>query len=125
MMCNFMAFAVTKTRNVFFSKNSSSHEVIIREYNLNDSKHPSFKTFCRVLIQPPNGDYSTPIDCWEFKIDQPEKPDWFTKKHEESVWAVFKRHVHDFLKINCTFELKAGLCVAVNSTITKMEGGTL
>jgi len=126
-MCEFMSFVVTKGNQVFYNLDgSSSHETIIKDNKLCDDKVNSI--ICRVEICPPSKDvkgYKTPLSKWIFRIDESVKPDWFDLKYEKNVKEVFKKHVKDFLKINCKCEFRLGFCIAINSTVKALDNSTV
>jgi hypothetical protein len=70
---------------VYWSKNTDSHEEIIKEFDLHadGAKGPNIT---RVEIVPPGENYLLPLDQWEFRKDQDILPDWYdAKKAEKAV----------------------------------------
>ena len=82
-MCEPASFVVTK-KQVFWSENGDSHELIIEENNLKEMDIRKKPTFVRVEIVPPNRDYRLPFKKWAYKLDQDIKPDWYDEKDVES-----------------------------------------
>jgi len=82
-MCEPASFVVTK-KQVFWSKNSDSHEDIIQEFDLKEMDVRNNPTFIRVEIVPPERDYRLPFSKWNYKLDQDIKPEWYDEKEVES-----------------------------------------
>lgn len=86
-MCNPASFIVTRD-NVFWSRNTDSHEDIIKEFNLvqDGVRGPNI---VRVEISPPcyavpnplpglcYGRLSLPIETWRYLVDQDLLPAWY------------------------------------------------
>ena len=81
-MCQPASFIVTKD-NVFWKHGSNSHEQIMKENNLTDSKDQRPPDFVRVEITPPNNDFVLPFEKWVYKVDQDMLPDWYVKDFDE------------------------------------------
>src|SRR3972149_4402688 len=90
-MCNDASFVLTNT-NVFWSRNTSSHEEIIREFKLEHlDKHAAKIGLVRVEIVPPGDDFRLPQEQWIFRTDQDELPDWYDAvEAEQRVRAVLQ-----------------------------------
>ena len=89
-MCRPASFVVTK-KEVFWSKNSESHEGIIEEFKLKELDVRGNPTFVRVEIVPPENDYCLPFSKWVYSLDQDIKPDWYdAQKSEKQVRAKLK-----------------------------------
>ena len=74
-MCKFKSFVVTDKLEVFWLKYEDSHEKIIREYKLDDTRN----SICRVEISPTGSLSSTNTDDWEIKVDEEAIPEWYTE----------------------------------------------
>ena len=81
-MCQPASFIVTKD-NVFWKHGSNSHEQIMKENNLTDSKDQRPPDFVRVEITPPNNDFVLLFEKWVYKVDQDMLPDWYVKDFDE------------------------------------------
>ena len=90
-MCDDANFVLTNT-NVFWSRNTSSHEEIIREFKLEHlDKHAAKIGLVRVEIVPPGDDFRLPQEQWIFRTDQDELPDWYDAvEAEQRVRAVLQ-----------------------------------
>jgi hypothetical protein len=80
-VCRLASFVVTREK-VLWHPSDDSHEKIIEYHHLDDKRESDF---VRVEMVPPDGDYFKPFSEWEFCIDQPTKPSWFSKKTEEEM----------------------------------------
>jgi hypothetical protein len=80
-MCRLASFIVTREK-VLWHPSDDSHEAIIKYHKMDDGIRSSL---VRVEMTPPNMDYSKPLKEWEFTIDQPDKPSWFSAKTEEEM----------------------------------------
>jgi hypothetical protein len=81
-MCRLASFVVTRER-VYWHPSDDGHETIIKHFHLDDDGGRS--NFVRVELTPPDMDYTKPFKEWEFSIDQPDKPSWFSAKTEEEM----------------------------------------
>ena len=75
-MCREASFVITRNR-IFWSRESDSHENIIREFGLAhlDTDPPGF---VRVELTPPGNDFRLPITEWIFRVDQDIVPGWWS-----------------------------------------------
>ena len=80
-MCDSASMWITEFE-VYWSKNSDSHEDIRDEFKLQESIAGTIN-ICKVEIVPPNKDYSLPLDQWVFSIEQDEMPRWFDREKDE------------------------------------------
>jgi len=121
-MCQFFSCVITKPKKVFYSELSDSHEDIIKSNNLDDSENGKLRElFCRIEILPPNGDVFADFSLWKLRVDEKEKPSWFTDKHEEACMIVAKKVIDKFVLIDKTVqEIKEGKYYLKNSTIKYM-----
>ena len=74
-MCKFKSLVVTDKLEVFWLKYEESHEKIIREYKLDDTRN----SICRVEISPTGSLTSINTDDWEIKVDEEAIPEWYTE----------------------------------------------
>jgi hypothetical protein len=81
-MCRPASFVLTE-KNVFWSKNSDSHEDIKKEFNLTESIAGTISILC-IEIVPPDDDYSLPFDKWIWCVDQDILPRWFDAEKDEA-----------------------------------------
>ena len=100
-MCKPASFIITKT-NCYWSKNSDSHEVIIKENNLNDKLDPPQLVRCEVA--PHNNDFSATLDLWEFTTDQDILPIWYDANDAE---AACRRELPNWLASNVILQNQA------------------
>ena len=125
-MCEPASFVVTK-KQVFWSENGDSHELIIEENNLNEMDVRNNPTFVRVEIVPPEKDYRLPFKEWGYKLDQDIKPEWYDAKKVEKMC---RAKLQDWRKSNVVMpnetvnEITKPM-VAVYGTIKYVYGGTI
>ena len=79
-MCQPASFIVTKYQ-VFWSKLNESHESIIEENKLDDTKKQP--DFIRVEIIPKNQNHLLPLSQWQYRLDQDIAPAWYAAKEVE------------------------------------------
>jgi hypothetical protein len=106
-MCRLASFIVTREK-VLWHPSDDSHEKIIAYHHLDDKRKSDF---VRVEMVPPNGDYFKPFTEWEFCIDQPTKPEWFSKKTEEEMvraelpkWRKKRQFFYDAMEFVATIK---------------------
>lgn len=82
-----------KNGDILWNPYTDSHEDIITLNNLRDTKEGNF---CRVEFVPPYEKYDQ-IDTYEFKLDQPSRPSWFTSSKERSACSKLRTIVRRML----------------------------
>jgi hypothetical protein len=81
-MCKFASFVLTKGE-VFWLKDSDSHEEIISKYNLH-ADGVLGPNILRVEITPSNAQTEfTDYASWVYRIDQDTMPSWFNAEYDE------------------------------------------
>ena len=125
-MCEPACFVVTK-KQVFWSENGDSHELIIEENGLKEMDVHNNSTFIRVEIVPPERDYRKPLRDWVYKLDQDIKPEWYEAKEVEERCRLYLK---DWRKSNVVMpnETVSNLNkykAAVYGTIKSVHGGTI
>ena len=99
-MCSPASMIITKN-DVLYSVPSNSHEITVRENNLDDST--TQPNFVRIEITPPNNDYSQPLDKWIYSVDQDFLPGWYVKEVDERrARKKLKQWYYDHIKRQCT-----------------------
>ena len=87
-MCEFWSAVVTRTGKVYHLGDIISHERIIEKFKLKDKND----NLCRVEIPVLNVDFSIkPKKEWKLKIDEEEKPSWWSVKKEERCFKELDR----------------------------------
>jgi len=93
-MCNFKSGIILKDR--VYIPDHDNHSAMLEELNIVDDS--PFPDFVKIELRPDNGDVFTPIDTWDFVVDQDRLPDWFVQEVDEAkfresakVWA--SKHV--------------------------------
>ena len=83
-MCKFYSCIITKPGKVLGDGQTDSHEDIIKEHKLDDSKPLELRTWIRVEIMPHAYDKTIKdVSKWVIKVDEDNTPDWYNKKHED------------------------------------------
>jgi len=124
-MCNYFSCVVTKAGKVFWSKRTVSHETVIKDNNLDDTKGVD-RIICRVEIVPDAKDYTQPTSKWKLKIDEEEKPEWFSIKHERACFDAFNKSIKEQLFTKGKHEVSDMFCIASgNSTVTVYDNSTV
>ncbi len=105
-MCMFKSAIIMKDR--VFVPDYDSHTDMLEELKIEDNEKNASRLFVRAELTPRNNDVFSPVDSWEFRVDQDIIPDWFVREVEEQrmkeavkLWA--KAHIHigvDGLVIN-------------------------
>ena len=88
-MCKAFSCIIDKNKKVTWKLNIDSHSELIDKAGYEDSD--DCKKFVRIEISPKNKDYLNP-NKWVFKIDEQEKPRWFSPLHEQACWDAFKEY---------------------------------
>ena len=108
-MCNFKSGLIFKNRVVLAPMYNDSHSALLRTMNIEDNHLNASKMFVRAELLPKNGDKTTNVSEWRFKVDQDIVPSWYKKdpgRYEEE----FRKEVNDWMKDN--FQVICGqLCV--------------
>ena len=102
-MCKFWSCVLTREGKVLWNKEYNSHEQLINDGKLNDTKLKD-RDFVRIEITPKNI-FSKKRTDWAYKVDEPETiPCWYEEdlRHFESlVWKEWKKAMSETLwKLN-------------------------
>lgn len=82
-----------------FIPDYDSHENMLKELGIDNTKENAERIFVRAELSPENGDVFSDIDTWIFKIDQDITPDWFVMEYDkkrmiEAVKSWAKYHIY-------------------------------
>jgi hypothetical protein len=136
-MCNFFSCIVTRDLKVHYSKKTCSHEEIIAELKLCDTKLID-RDFVRIEITPKNKENPTrnPAD-WHFKVDEESTvPSWYSKAKkqvEENIWLSWSESIKTQLVLEgestdqtdtYLFAVKASTVVARGSSKVEAWGSS-
>lgn len=109
-MCRFKSGLIFKNRVVLTPMYNDSHSRVLENLDIEDSTVNASKMFVRVELLP-NGNETTDVSKWKFKVDQDILPDWYEKdpkRYEEE----FRKEVSEWMKDK--FETICGkLCVKI------------
>lgn len=109
-MCNFKSGIVFKNRVVLAPMYNDSHSRILENLNVEDSTVNASKMFVRAELLP-NGNETTNVEKWKYKVDQDILPNWY-EKDPERYEEEFRREVKEWMKGK--FETICGkLCVKI------------
>ena len=96
-MCKLKSGIILKDR--IFVPDYDSHSKMLEELGIKDDYMGASKTFVRAELSPKDGDAFTPVDEWEFRVDQDIVPDWFSEEEYkprmvESVKSCAAERIH-------------------------------
>jgi len=117
-MCQPASMILRKTVVPYWSKESDSHEVLLKELGLKDNTaHPKF---VRVVIVPPNGDFSRPLAEWQYHVDQDYLPPWYdATKAERQVRKALVAWATEKVFLTGTHEVRSGQYYACGDSQVK------
>lgn len=86
-MCRFLSGVIMKNRVVLAPIYNQSHSDLLEQLNIEDNYTNASRIFVRAELIPKNDNRTTPVDEWEFIIDQDITPEWFDieKNYYESL----------------------------------------
>ena len=79
-MCKLKSAIILKDR--VFVPDYDSHTEMLKELKIEDTKKNAERLFVRAELLPKGGDVFSPIESWEFRVDQDVRPDWFVEEYE-------------------------------------------
>jgi len=92
-MCEFWSAIITKKGKVYWNKNNSSHENLIKNAGLKDNNLED-RSFVRIEITPKNI-FSKNKKNWTLKVDEPNTlPEWYssnTRFYEDILWEEWEK----------------------------------
>ncbi len=105
-MCQLKSAIILKDR--VFVPDYDSHQKMLEELGIEDTRENASRVFVRAELLPPNGDVFTDIATWTYRVDQDILPDWYVEEYDKSrmvdavkVWAQDRIHIGvDGLVIN-------------------------
>jgi hypothetical protein len=98
-MCKFWSAIISRSGKVYHLGEIVSHEKIIEQYKLKDGL---MQNIARVEIPLLNGFELKPKEKRKLVIDEEEKPNWFTEKHEKNCF----KELNAFMKNTFTKKWK-------------------
>jgi len=97
-MCKAFSCLVTKSGNVYWKTGLDSHDGLVDQFKasdpeLSDDKVPPLNTFCRVEINPKNGNYLEPKQEWTLTVDERIVPSWWNtgNKYRPSCYSALRK----------------------------------
>ena len=133
-MCKLKSAIILK--DIVFIPNYDSHDKMLEELGIKDTKENASRLFVRAELSPKDGDIFSNIETWDFNIDQDILPEWFVAEYEkkrmiEAVKEWSKSRIHigiDNLEISDggTHYIKDCKNVTCNnSTVTACNNSTV
>ena len=122
-MCKFYSAIVMRNGDILHNENLTSHEDLIRLFNINDSQSCCDK-FVRVEFTPDNMEDFPNVDKYKLNVDESATPDWF-EKHREYVTGRLKEIVSKRIITSDQKILTGGLYVVKDCIIDKMICATI
>ena len=81
-MCNFKSGVILRNRVVLAPEGNESHSDLLDSLNIEDNHMNASKTFVRAELIPKDGNKTTDVKTWRYKVDQDIVPDWYEKDPE-------------------------------------------
>lgn len=103
-MCEFMSAIIFKNRTVLAPMWNQSHSSMLTRMGVEDETTNVNCKFVRAELLPYNGDLTSDVSNWRFKVDQDIVPDWFTldrEKYEEEMRDLTKDWVKNNIFVIC------------------------
>lgn len=99
-MCRFLSGVIMKNRVVLAPIYNQSHSDLLKQLNIEDNYTNASRIFVRAELIPKNDNRTTPVDEWEFIIDQDVTPDWFDidrGRYEEEMREAAKEWIKEHI----------------------------
>ena len=74
-MCKLKSAIILKDR--VFVPDYDSHSDMLEELGIEDTRENAERLFVRAELSPRNGDAFSPVDEWQYTVDQDIGPDWY------------------------------------------------
>ena len=117
-MCKFYSAIVLKNGDLLHNENLTSHEDIIRLFNINDNQI-SCENHVKVEFAPNDITDSADIEKYKLNVDEESAPEWF-EKHREYVTSQLKEIVSKRIITSDQKLLTGGLYVVKNCKIDRI-----
>lgn len=101
-MCRFLSGVIMKNRVVLAPIYNQRHSGLLKQLNIEDNYTNASRIFVRAELVPKNDNRTTPVDEWEFIIDQDVTPDWFDidrGRYEEEMREAAKEWVKENIMV--------------------------
>lgn len=98
-LCRFKSGIILRNKIVIAQGADDSHSTLLQELGIKDDYIGATKTFVRAELVPPDDEWWTDPETWEFVVDQDITPDWFDQTTYETdfraqVHKWWQEHVH-------------------------------
>lgn len=97
-MCKFKSGIILKNRVILAPEGNESRSDLLESLGIEDTHLNATKTFVRVALIPPEGDFSKDINIWNYRVDQDSLPMWYdkgTEKYEEEFRNAVKNYIEE------------------------------
>ena len=99
-MCKAFSCLIHKNKKVTWKFGVDSHEELISLAGYKDDKSEAHELqFARVEIAPKRGDYLNPDAVYIFKLDEEQKPSWWTDSYENKCWDSQEKWLAELNKV--------------------------
>lgn len=80
-MCRFKSAIILKDE--VFVPDYDHHSKMLAELKIKNTRKNAERLFIRAELLPPNGNVFSPVEEWEFCVDQDIIPDWYVAEHDK------------------------------------------
>lgn len=124
-MCMFKSMILLKDR--VYIGNTDSHADMIEALHLRDNApYGKAPCFAKIEITPPDDDITTPIDDWNYVVDQDMYPDWYVSEVDKPrCYAALKAWAVDHILTGKHSEVKGEAIYLVNASVRSVNGGQI
>lgn len=100
-MCRFKSAIILKNKVVLAPEGNESHSNLLNSLNIEDNNMNAMKVFVRAELIPKDGNKTTSIDEWIYKVDQDITPNWYDedpKRYENEFRESVKTYMEEYIK---------------------------
>jgi len=98
-MCQLKSVLILKDK--VFCPDYDSHDEMLRELGIKDTRKNAERLFVRAEITPDNLDLRLPVAAWKYKVDQDIIPEWYVAEVDE---ARARKAVEEWAKVHVLTE---------------------
>lgn len=95
-MCQFKSAIVLRNKVVLAPDGNESHSDLLNNLGIEDSRMNAMKKFVRVELIPKDGNRSSDVSTWRYRVDQDIVPDWYEEDKGRYEWEI-REKVKDWL----------------------------
>ena len=123
-MCRFKSGIILKNRVVVSQDSNDSHSHLLEQLNIADTSENAITKFVRAELVPPNNEWWSNPDSWEFVVDQDIVPEWFekdTEKYKQNFITAVREWCSEHILIDKVIdELTSGYYMLKRSKVKKL-----